>query len=444
MYTTLKFQQTSADFVPSDLRHDSNGWYIVYYAFNPIIYRMERKRLRLNLLRKRCRSTLEFKIQVSEIMRTIDNQLRNAAYAAPQNMLVDTPMMIPSPHVVPAEAATPAAEDITPAATVAASIANSVKTSRPNMKLAEVTHIFLKDKEKEVRKTTMASYNSICKMLREWVNKYYPAMKISTFNRQLAVEFLDDMSEKNLSARTYNNLLKLGTVFFKWAKEKCYTNETPFDGLKRKRAMEKDRTIIKPEDQQRIDKWFADNRPEMQIVCRLVYTSLLRPIEITRVQVKQLDFLNHCIVMPGEKTKNWEKREGRMDAELEAMLLKHIQGASPEDYLFSVKHLKCGAEAISPKRFSKIWDKMRDALGLPEEYQLYSLKDTAINSMLKAGVDDLSVMQAAGHKDLSMTTIYANHHDDKLIDNLNRRAPKFANVMVIRAPKEDKKHPLTT
>lgn len=67
-----------------------------------------------------------------------------------------------------------------------------------------------------------------------------------------------------------------------------------------------------------------------------------------------------------------------------------------------------------------------DAYRLPDEYQLYSLKDTAINSMLKAGVDDLSVMQAAGHKDLKMTVIYANHHDAALIDNLNKKAPKFA------------------
>lgn len=67
-----------------------------------------------------------------------------------------------------------------------------------------------------------------------------------------------------------------------------------------------------------------------------------------------------------------------------------------------------------------------DAYRLPDEYQLYSLKDTAINSMLKAGVDDLSVMQAAGHKDLKMTVIYAYHHDAALIDNLNKKAPKFA------------------
>jgi integrase len=130
--------------------------------------------------------------------------------------------------------------------------------------------------------------------------------------------------------------------------------------------------------------------------------------------------------MPREKTKTWEAREGRLDAELEEMLRKHIQGANPDDYLFADSLWRCGKRPMGNGTYGKAWDRMRTDLKLPKEYQLYSLKDTAINSMLKAGVDDLSVMQAAGHKDLSMTTIYANHHDDKLIDNLNQKAPKFA------------------
>ena len=78
MPSTLTIQQTSANFVPADLRHDTNGWYIVYYAFNPIISKLEMKRIKLNLLKKRCRSMVEFKVQVNDIMRTIDNQLRTA------------------------------------------------------------------------------------------------------------------------------------------------------------------------------------------------------------------------------------------------------------------------------------------------------------------------------------------------------------------------------
>ncbi len=418
MPSTLTIQQTSANFVPADLRHDTNGWYIVYYAFNPIISKLEMKRIKLNLLKKRCRSMVEFKVQVNDIMRTIDNQLRTAALNCVQTTAA-TPATI-VPEVATVAASTPV---VAPLSTPSAPVSENVRYYKT---LDEVTRIFTAEKEKELRNSTMRSYKSFCHMLREWANEHYPYIKMSMFERAHAVEFLDDMAAKGLGPNTYNNMIRLGSVLFIWAKAKCYTRENPFDGQKRKRVLEKTRTIIKPEHQALIDKWFADNQPEMRIVCRLIYTSLLRPIEITRVQVKQIDFVNHCIRMPREKTKTWEAREGRLDAELEEMLRKHIQGANPDDYLFADSLWRCGKRPMGNGTYGKAWDRMRTDLELPKEYQLYSLKDTAINSMLKAGVDDLSVMQAAGHKDLSMTTIYANHHDDKLIDNLNQKAPKFA------------------
>ena len=418
MPSTLTIQQTSANFVPADLRHDTNGWYIVYYAFNPIISKLEMKRIKLNLLKKRCRSMVEFKVQVNDIMRTIDNQLRTAALNCVQTTAATPATIIP--EVATVAASTPV---VAPLSTPSAPVSENVRYYKT---LDEVTRIFTAEKEKELRNSTMRSYKSFCHMLREWANEHYPYIKMSMFERAHAVEFLDDMAAKGLGPNTYNNMIRLGSVLFIWAKAKCYTRENPFDGQKRKRVLEKTRTIIKPEHQALIDKWFADNQPEMRIVCRLIYTSLLRPIEITRVQVKQIDFVNHCIRMPREKTKTWEAREGRLDAELEEMLRKHIQGANPDDYLFADSLWRCGKRPMGNGTYGKAWDRMRTDLKLPKEYQLYSLKDTAINSMLKAGVDDLSVMQAAGHKDLSMTTIYANHHDDKLIDNLNQKAPKFA------------------
>lgn len=418
MPSTLTIQQTSANFVPADLRHDTNGWYIVYYAFNPIISKLEMKRIKLNLLKKRCRSMVEFKVQVNDIMRTIDNQLRTAALNSVQTIAA-TPATI-VPEVATVAATTPV---VAPLSTPSVPVSENVRFYKT---LDEVTRIFTAEKEKELRSSTMRSYKSFCHMLREWANEHYPYIKMSMFERAHAVEFLDDMAAKGLGPNTYNNMIRLGSVLFIWAKAKCYARENPFDGQKRKRVLEKTRTIIKPEHQALIDKWFADNQPEMRIVCRLIYTSLLRPIEITRVQVKQIDFVNHCIRMPREKTKTWEAREGRLDAELEEMLRKHIQGANPDDYLFADSLWRCGKRPMGNGTYGKAWDRMRKDLKLPKEYQLYSLKDTSINSMLKAGVDDLSVMQAAGHKDLSMTTIYANHHDDKLIDNLNQKAPKFA------------------
>ena len=57
--------------------------------------------------------------------------------------------------------------------------------------------------------------------------------------------------------------------------------------------------------------------------------------------------------------------------------------------------------------------------------QLYSLRDTGINNMLKSGIDPLTVMQHADHHDLAMTTRYANHADPNLIKKIAENAPKF-------------------
>ena len=107
------------------------------------------------------------------------------------------------------------------------------------------------------------------------------------------------------------------------------------------------------------------------------------------------------------------------------MLAHHLIGAKPEDFLFADKCWRCGKVPMSSHTYGNVWENMRKAIGLPQEMQLYSLRDTGINGMLKAGIDPLSVMQAADHSDLSMTTRYANHADPELFRKLNEKAPSF-------------------
>jgi integrase len=68
---------------------------------------------------------------------------------------------------------------------------------------------------------------------------------------------------------------------------------------------------------------------------------------------------------------------------------------------------------------------MKKRLKLPDEMQMYSLRDSGIYDMLKSGIDDLSVMQHADHSSLEMTTLYGNHFDKDLIKKIIDKAPKF-------------------
>jgi integrase len=93
-------------------------------------------------------------------------------------------------------------------------------------------------------------------------------------------------------------------------------------------------------------------------------------------------------------------------------------------YLFGDNFLPNRKEAFR-RRFDKEWDKMRTALSLPKEMQLYSLRDTGITEMLKTGIDPLSVKQHADHHSLEMTTIYSNHVDSNLAKIIREKAPAF-------------------
>lgn len=382
-------------YTPAVLRHinGESGWYIEYTVFNSMLGIFERRRTYLNNIRKKFRTTAEFRMYANDILCDINIKL--------------------------ASGWTPWGDG---------------ESARSLIFLTEVLEKYLAEKSPSLRAATLKSYKSFITMLTRWIEKSKKGIKAYQFTKEVALEYLEySTQQNNWSARTYNNNVKQGRAVFSWAVKKCYCKVNPFEAIDTLRAVKKTRTIIPVDAQQAIDKWFAANHPEMCIVMRMVYTSLLRPVEISRVQVNQIDFQNHCIHMPGDKTKNWEARDARLDHELEIMLAKHINGAMSTDYIFSYGKWTCGDKPMDPNHFTKAWERMRaglvDSKGkriIPSEYQLYSLRDTSINGMIKGGVDDLSVMQAAGHHDLKMTLIYANHADPTLIEKLNKEAPKFA------------------
>jgi site-specific recombinase XerD len=125
-----------------------------------------------------------------------------------------------------------------------------------------------------------------------------------------------------------------------------------------------------------------------------------------------------------DDSKTHYRRSASLTPDLITRLEKMTRHAQKSDYLFSDGYMP-GKKHIAYSRFRKDWQIMREALGLPDEMQLYSLRDTGLNEMLKGGIDSLSVMQHADHHDLAITTRYANHADPHLIETISEKAPAF-------------------
>ena len=386
-------------YIPAVLRKNCHGYVVEYYFLNHLTGNQERRTMKLNRVRKHCASARTFKEYVNTVICKLNIKLASGW----------TPM-------------------------------DEIANTREYVPMAQVIDQYLREKESEIAKSTLLAYRSFGVRLKNWLDNNYPQCNCALFTKVIAVQFLDFVwtgesavlnkskkatQGKHVGERTYNNNLKQGRTFFAWCVEKCYAKENPFETIKPKRTKKKMRTIIPQNTRLQIDAYFAEKNPAMQLMCRLVYTSLLRPIEATRVRVNQIRYERSCIIMPPDQTKNGKERIGRLDEGLKALLRKYLDGAAPTDYLFCKSEWTYGKQPKNSNTFGKAWDRMREDLKLPREYQLYSLRDTGIHDLLIDGVVDLDVMHAAGHSDLSMTTRYADHIDDGLIARINEKAGHY-------------------
>lgn len=94
-----------------------------------------------------------------------------------------------------------------------------------------------------------------------------------------------------------------------------------------------------------------------------------------------------------------------MPMEIAQLMADYIKSAFTDQYLFSEGY-RPGKRLLTTRDTGRTWSNMRKALGLPDCYQFYSLKDTGITEMLEAGVPAKMVQELADHHSLEMTQKY--------------------------------------
>lgn len=385
MLTNFKTENLHLSFLPAVLKETANDWYIEYYAEHPTSGEMKRFKVRMNRAIKRYTKKSEARKYCLDIVSRLNSRLMDGW----------------SPFFESEDA-------------------------RLYMPLCKVVETYLAEKKKELRKDSMRCYTSITGIFLSWVAVDCPNVVCSLFNKAKAVRFMDYIyNDRGVSARTYNDYLKLMRSFFEWCVGKGYTKENPFVQFKTKKKAEKTRIMIDSETRARITEHL--NGKPFLLVCMLVYHSLIRPKEIRMLKVRDINLQEHFITVSGEIAKNHHTRHCAISSQIESLIAElGIMNHNKDFYLFSDPvTLMPGSAQLYDCKFTKEFARLRKELKLPKEMQLYSFRDTGIYEMLKANVDDLSVMQHADHSSLDITTIYANHHDPKLAEIINKKTPKF-------------------
>lgn len=327
-----------------------------------------------------------------------------------------------------------------PAAEPTPEILSAQQEDQMGVKITDMMAEFLEDRQPIVRPATFRSYKTLVKSLRIYIEQHYPDMRCREFTIKHAKDFIkwkeESMKETKenrnsktkygVSDRSVNNVIKGMRLVMGFAVEMKYMDENPFEKIKTRVVTSKRRELVDEDTLKKIDTHLrTTNQRGFLLVCMLLYNTFLLPNEIHQLQIKDVHLFDHKIILPGEAAKNKYERTVGLTEDIERLMLSlGIQNADQYDYLVGKDFKIC--DTMAPEHDYRVaWGKMRDELGLPEEMQLYSLKDTGITDSLESGVPSIDVMKQAGHHDLRITTKYANHEDKKLASKMYEKGLKF-------------------
>lgn len=372
-------------FLPAVLKENTNDWYIEYYSENPQTKQMKRFRVRMNRIVKKFKRKSDARKCCLETVHAINLKL--------------------------SEGWSPFFEG---------------EDARLYTPLADVVAKFILEKKKETREKTIEFYRNTLNRFTVWVNNRQQNTICSMFGKQSAICYLDHIyNETNISARSYNSILKVLKCFFNWSITHGYAKENVFLQFKPKREETKKRILIDASARRMIVEKVG-NCPFL-LFCMLIYHSLIRPNELLGLKIGDINLKNHIIKVGSDIAKNHKERESAISQQIESLInVLGIMNYPKSNYIFSESATMLpGKKRLNDDTPCRKFRKIREELKLPKTMQLYSFRDTGIFEMLKSNVDDLSVMQHADHSSLNITSVYAKHHDPNLTKIINEKTPKF-------------------
>lgn len=285
--------------------------------------------------------------------------------------------------------------------------------------LKDAFDAFFMSKKKELRKSSYSSYYNKAARFLKWVSKKHDidTLYIYTVDINLARGFMKNLYlHKTIGGRSFNNFRADMVAFWNWFIENGYAKTNVFTPIRKKKIDKKIRKIIDEKSLNNIFKYLEEENIYFYAVCLLSYSALLRGAETLKLLPTDFILDQNILVVRAEVSKNGRRRIVTIPKRLKVALERiKINEMPAKNYIFS-DLFQNGKRQMTSRAISAKWGRLRDKIEIPDFYQFYSLKDTGIVAMLKAGVPPHVVRDQAGHTDLSTTNKYIQTYITEAFD----------------------------
>lgn len=268
---------------------------------------------------------------------------------------------------------------------------------------------------------TIYTYRSRKTVFLQWLKHKKLELKyIYAMDKALAMEYMDWLQlEKKIGPRTYNGYLTDMRTFFNAMKERSMIRMNPFLSVSKLREKEKHRKSFSDAELMKLKNYLLQHDNDFLTVCQYCYYAILRPVEICRLKVGNIDLERRVIIINADQSKNDKRHIIPLMPELWERLKKLGIDTMPKHWYIVSKGFRPGEKHIREKNISERFKVIRETLKLPAHCEFYSLKDTAAERMIKAGYDIKFIKQLFRHHDITITDMYMSSFnpivDEKLL-----------------------------
>lgn len=282
----------------------------------------------------------------------------------------------------------------------------------------------LDNKKLKVGKATYKNYSFRVDQLKKFLKKIGVLDRsIEIFNVRIIRDFLKNIA-KNSSMSNRNNSLRVIKSLFSELYENDIIKENYIAKIKIEKVVQEEKRFKSYSHKQAVEilNYLEDNDPIMALFIKFIGYNFLRPKEIVRLKVKDIDLGNKLLTV---FVKQGYVKTKRIPDEIVHILSKHNLSKN-NNPLFSRSEIgkkwdrdETGKQQYYSKRYTKIKRK----LGYGQGYTLYSFRHTYItigykNLRKRLSKDDAldELMQYTGHETREALNKYIHHNDIDIVD----------------------------
>lgn len=300
---------------------------------------------------------------------------------------------------------------------------SNLKTSEKKdcASIDEAFTLALTIKKKVVSNSSYVNYESKLNKLRKWLKHYLGEnARVGQITKKHIVNYLNEVLERT-SPRTRNNTrTELGSLFQTMVDNELIPKNYVHSINVLRTRPERNKTYTSSQHRA-IYRFLEDNDPILLLFIQFISYNFLRPIEVCRLRIKDLDIADRKIHI---RAKN-KPVKIKIIPDIMVELLPNLEEYTEEYFLFTPTELgaEWNANEISrrdyfSKRFKNL---VKKKFGLGKEYGLYSFRHTFITKlyqeMIKTGTPyevKSRLMLITGHSSMSSLEKYLRDIDAEL------------------------------